>query len=66
MLGGANHVIPSGFCLSRIIFYNPAIPSGLKLRNISNLGLSLLRSPNASRPDFGAKSGDFAVQAKVL
>ena len=49
MLWGANHVIcfdtvsesrtvntpPSGFCLSRIIFYNPAIPSGLKLRNIS-------------------------------
>ena len=37
MLFGANHVIPSGFCLSRIIFYNPAIPSGLKLRNISKL-----------------------------
>ena len=43
MLLGANHVIcfdrlntpPSGFCLSRIIFYSPAIPSGLKLRNIS-------------------------------
>ena len=35
MLLGANYVIPSGFCLSRIIFYNPAIPSGLKPRNIS-------------------------------
>jgi len=35
MFLGTNHVIPSGFWLSRIIFYNPAIPSGLKLRNIS-------------------------------
>ena len=35
MLWGANYVIPSGFCLSRLIFYNPAIPSGLKVRNIN-------------------------------
>ena len=43
MLWGANHVIPSGFCLSRIIFYNPAIPSGLVFtQNMSgNLLLAL-------------------------